>query len=62
MPDGREDFITILAQQSYSIYLLVKTLRELGVLTSDPVRDRWNEDEFEQFLRDFRMNYFPGVL
>lgn len=62
MTDGREDFIRVLAEQSYSIHLLTKTLREHGILKADPVAEKWNEVEFEKFLLDFRRNYFPGVL
>lgn len=62
MPNQREDFIRVLAQQSYSFHLLVKVMRERELLKPGEPMNLWNEQEFEKFLVDFRGNYFPSTL
>lgn len=56
----KEDFIRVMAEQSYSFHLLVKTLRERGILQIGEPMNRWSQIEFDEFVRDFRGNYFPG--
>ena len=57
----KEDMIRAIAEQAYSMHLLVKTLRERGVLGEGEPMKAWNNADFEKFLRDFSGNYFPGV-
>lgn len=57
----KEDMIRAMAEQAYSMHLLVKTLRERGVLKEGEPIQSWKDAEFQEFLRDYAGNYFPGV-
>ena len=50
--------IRALAEQAYSLHLLVKTLSERGQLQEGEPQSRWNQAEFQKFLWDFRNRYF----
>ncbi|HYL98769.1 MAG TPA: hypothetical protein VEZ90_07420 [Blastocatellia bacterium] len=50
--------VRALAEQAYLFYLLVKTLRERGLLQPGEPAARWNQAEFQEFLDDFRAKYF----
>lgn len=57
-----EQVILALAEQAYMFHLLVKLLRERGFLQAGEPIDKWNEADFQEFLRDFRLRYFPGAV
>ena len=60
MTMANEDVVRAFAEQAYSFNLLVKMLRERGVLQPGELLNRWTSPEFEEFLKDFRGNYFPA--
>jgi hypothetical protein len=61
MTNDKEEFINVMAQMYYSHHLLVKLLIERGLMKQGEPTNRWNNQEFQQFLDDFRKNYFPSV-
>jgi hypothetical protein len=54
-----EKTIFAMAEQAYLYHLLVKILREQGHLQEGGPASRYNAAEFQQFLRDYRLRYFP---
>lgn len=53
-----EKVILALAEQAYMFHLLVKTLREAGILAKAQLEARWDNQEFALFLSDYRRRYF----
>ena len=55
----KDDFIRALAKQAYRHELLVKTLRARGYLGAREPESLENAEEFDKFLKIFRL-YFTG--
>jgi hypothetical protein len=52
-----DQIIQALAEQAYLFQLIVRTLRERGLLQQGEPVSRWNDPEFQKFVSDFRNRY-----
>ncbi len=56
-----EQVIRALAEQAYLFHLLVKVLHKNGRLEPEQPVGSWDAPEFEEFLKDYRLRFFPDA-